>query len=325
MFYSTAAAISLAMTAVEPACAGGLTLAHPYYYSGSDAIDTWARNLSACAEEVTGIHVEVIGGGKLGRPRDLADAVAGGLIDMALLPAGALDKRWPELSGLDRPGLVYDPQDRMKLSQSRTFIESLNNLAGRDHDLELVAVGWRYAIPVSAASGLEDLRGKKLGVRDVKTRKVLERVGADAVQIPASEIMLALRYGAIDGAIVDADVVRSGVGRGGFKELQWSPDFAPFASAVVLVMNSITAETFGENLPSRISIECLHVTREFNAGELEEMARLTNDARAKDAKVSSVSEAERERWRNALEDVRTRGLGRHEPVADAMRGALHQQ
>jgi TRAP-type mannitol/chloroaromatic compound transport system substrate-binding protein len=310
---SATAAISLAMTAADPACAGGLTLAHPYFYTESGTtIEIWAEELSACVAEVTGIYVEVIGGGKLGRPDQLANAVAEGLIDMAILPARALIDRWPELSELDQPGWVYDPQDRMKLSESQTFIETLNNMGGRDHNLELVAVGWQHAIPVGAGSGLEDLRGKKLGVSDTMTMEGLKRIGANPIPIPASKILLALDYGVVDGAIVDAEMAR----RGGFKELKWSPDFAPFASSVVVLMNATTAEAFGEDLPSWIRIKCLHLTHEFNARGIEEIASL-----ARGAKVYSVSEAERELWRNALDDVRPSRLG---PLVDAVRDALRQ-
>ena len=311
--YSSAAAISLAMVAAGPAHAGGLTLAHPYFEGG--AVDTWARELADCGERVTGIPIEVIGGGKLGRSNDVADAVADGLIDMAILPPGALDKRWPEVSALDQPGQVYDPQDMTKLSESQTFIERLNSMGGRTNDLQLVAVGWRHAILVGAGSGLEELQGKKLGVHDGTILEALERIGADPVLIPASELLPALQYGAVDGVIVDAETAWHAEGT--FKELQWSADFAPFASPIVVVMNAATGDAFGEDLSSRISTECLYATHEFNVRAIDNISLL-----ARDATVFPVSEAEREVLRDSLQDVGSIRWADHDLVDSAVREAL---
>jgi TRAP-type C4-dicarboxylate transport system substrate-binding protein len=311
----SAAALSLIMVGASSAHAGGLTLAHPYFEGG--AIDAWARELADCGERVTGIPIEVIGGGKLGRSHDVADAVADGLIDMAILAPGALDKRWPEMSGLDQPGQVYDPQDMTKLSESQTFIESLNSMGGGRNDLQLVAVGWRHQILVGTGSGLEELQGKKLGVHDSTILEALQRIGANPVLIPPSEVLPALQYGAVDGAIVDAEMASQAVDEKAFKELQWSPDFAPFASPIVVLMNTATGEAFDEDLSSRISAECLYATHDFNARAIDNISML-----ARDAAVFPVSEAERELLRNSLADVRSARWGDHELVDHAVREAL---
>jgi hypothetical protein len=317
IYCSAAAAISFGMFAASSAHAGGLTLAHPYFEGG--AVDAWARELADCGERVTGIPIEVVGGGKLGRSHDVADAVADGLIDMAILPPGALDKRWPEMSGLGQPGQVYDPRDMTRLTESQTFIESLNGMGGGTNDLQLVAVGWRHEILVGAGSGLEELQDKKLGVHDRTILEALARIGANPVLIPPSEILPALRYGAVDGGIVDAEMASQAVDEKAFKEMQWSPDFTPFASPVVVLMNRGTGEAFGEDISSQIGTECLYATHDFNARAIDNISML-----ARDAAVFPVSEAERERLRDSLEDVRSIGWAGHDLVDSAVREALRK-
>lgn len=299
---------------------GEFTLAHPYVDGG--LVDAWARKLSQCIEDVSGVHVEVFGEGKLGRPDNIAVSVSDGIIDLAVLPATALQERWPEIGRLAQPGHVYNLKDMITLSDSTEFLRSMNQLGGRDHNLALLAVGWRHATLVGTEMSIENLQGKRLRSKDTASYEVLKEVGARPVQVPFAETFPALEFGYLDGAVIDAEFAQQNIGKFHIDAVNWSPEFVPFTSPVVVVMSSTAANIFGDDIPDRVSKECRVVTNEFNETTVDKMTAFVEDAQDAGSKVVSLSADDLAKYSEILESIRARRLDAGDPVARAVADAL---
>ena len=319
MGFSVALVVS-ALGAFLPTGASGFTLAHPYVETGS--VDQWANKLADCAANVIVTPVDVLGEGKLGRPTDIAEGVAAGLIDMAILPANALRKEWPELSKLGNPGYVYDAQDMMALSESMTFLQSIDEIGDKPKPLSLIALGWRHATLVGTPMRMEDLRGLRLRPIDPQSAQLLANLGANPVPVPFQEAFAALDFGYIDGAVVDTEFVRNSISMLPLKVLNEATGLAPFSSPIVIVMNTANAAAMGHGIPNRIRSECLSVTVEFNHKAAENMSNLFERAKSAGMQVNSLSAQERAQWHDALESARAEWISKKDPVALAVLKAL---
>jgi TRAP-type C4-dicarboxylate transport system substrate-binding protein len=231
----------------------------------------------------------------------LARATADGVVDISIVPAWALNELWPEVAVLAQPGQVFDPKDMIRLSDSQRFISIMNELRSdrASGSMRLVAIGWEYGTLVGIGSGLDQLREKRLRVPSPSLQVAAGRMGAIPIVLPFGETLEAMRHKAIDAAIIDSDHVGIGVQEGAVRELQWSPDFTPFASAIVILMNASTSEAFGMSV-QRIALECAQVTHEFNVNARENLDAIATEANAAGISVIPVTDQERMMWRDAL-------------------------
>ena len=297
--------------------AGGLTLAHPY--PEGSAVDQWARELSACLDSRSGMFVDVIGGAKLGRSDDIADAIRAGYVDMAIVPARSLGRQWPALSRLGQSEPIPDPAQMMRLSQSTGFLERINQIGAKRFELVVLSVGWQFSALVGKDGRLEDgaLRAARFFVpgpskgeeRGDFLQEMIRRVGAEPAPLDARDIDSALRYHAFDGGVVDVEMARRAMSQRGFDQLQWSQDHAAFASPVIVLMsaNSYASKEILSRFERLFSGPdgCLATTTRFNQRSVAEMQNLVDEARQAGIRVTPVSAVWRDAYRETIALLRS--------------------
>ena len=154
-------------------------------------------------------------------------------------------------------------------------------------------------------------------------QKVVKRVGAEPV-LDTQEAQAALAFGAVDGAIIDPDAARSSISKGGIvDQVQWSDDYTPFSSPIVVLIN---ASSYGyeemmrgtDALFSSDEDHCLAMTVNFDQQSVAEMRDLAAFAQGAGARVVAVTDI----WRAAFDEMAAEQKPASDQVAEAVRDAL---
>src|SRR5262249_46661728 len=127
--------------------------------------------------------------------------------------------------------------------------------------------------------------------------------------LDARDIDSALGFHAFDGGIVDAETARRVMSKRGVDQLQWSEDFAAFASPGIVLM-SANSYASKEKLSGfdRLfsgSDSCLAATLNFNQRSLSDMQSLVNEATQSGIQVVPVSAVWRDAYRGTVDLVRS--------------------
>ncbi len=284
-------------TPATNALAGGLTFAHGYQ-EDSD-FGRWARNFIECATSRSGIHVEMYPAGAVGRSWELPQRLLSGQIDMAMVPATAMERFYPGLAALSSPGLVTDPDALARVTSRPDLLRQIEKQLEGKLPLRLLGIGWSPGVLIGN-DRIADLRGAKIRSFGM-TSSVFSELGAIEVQMSSSEVPSAVRYGVLDGAVVSLDMAESLVAKGGVDSIVLAEDFSPFTYPLLLVINGQSAEVFGHDLPEMVIAECDQVTFEFNAEQAARMSALVATARGAGVTVVDPDELGRAVWNDAFE------------------------
>ena len=279
------------IVAAAPAGAGGLTFAHPY--PEGSLVGTWATELSQCVGEGVGVPMEVIGEGKLGSQHTLPTALAYGQLDIAMLPASWMSDVWPAMGIFAHPGIVTNPEHVMLLAQDSHLMRRIDSLGSVKHGFHIAGLGWQYGALVGADQTNTGLRGKRIRTYDRQTGEILASIGANPLQLPAEDIIVAMEQGYIDGAVVGMELVKRFSKFGDGKTITWSNDFTPFTSPVAIIVSADTVRSWGDNLMEVIRDDCSHVTLEFNSRTHQNS--LTTISRSADSGMNIHNYSDQER------------------------------
>lgn len=289
-------AFLLAMAGM-PALAGGLTLAHGY--QDESPVGQWARNFAQCADSAVGIPVEIYPAGMVGRSHQLSEPLLSGQIDMAIIPATALQRFFPELQALSAPGLVENPMALAEVSSDPSLVRSIEKQLEGKQPMRLLGIGWSPGVLVGNES-IADLKGAKIRSFGLASG-VLSQLGAIQMRMPLAEVFYAIQYGVTDGAVVGIDTADTLVSERVVTSLVLAADFSPFASSLLLVMNGNSADVFGYKVPQVLLDECAKVTYEFNIRQADRVSALVTKARKEGVSVFGPDDLDRDRWRKAFE------------------------
>ena len=280
-----------------PAAAGGLTFAHAF--PEDSPINEWARNFSRCAEETAGLFVEVYPAGALGRSAELSERLMFEQVDMAIIPASALERFFPEIAALSSPGLVENPVALAEISQEPDLLASVGRALRGKVRLHLIEIGWWPAVLIGN-DAIADLKGAKIRSSGL-TARALETFGASTVAMPMSEVFLSLQFGSTDGAVVDLDTAEQMVSEGAVNSMLLSEDFSPFSIPLLLLMNENAVATFGQKLPDMLRFECARVAAEYNFRQTDRLMRLMDEASARGISIIPPDRIGLDAWRDGFE------------------------
>ncbi len=201
----------------------------------AEILDPWADRIEA--ESGGRIKVERYASMALGgKPADLADQVADGVVDIAWTLPGYTPGRFPHTEVVELPFMSRDAgATSAALWQMAT---GWGDSDFRDHHLLGIWVHGPGVIHSDTpVARLEDMAGLKLRAPSRAASMLLERAGAAPVGMPAPAIPEALSKGVIDGALLPWEVtssIRVSDMVGNHTEF---PDAAVYTAVLMLVMN----------------------------------------------------------------------------------------
>lgn len=140
--------------------------------------------------------------GQLGSDKDLFDSVYGNVIEMAILAAGDIARRYNPMYIFDCPFLFRDPQHALKFRDSNLaktmFAEA--EVAARIKPLHALYYGTRCITSKKPITTPEDIKGMKLRTPDLELFVASFRaMGANPTPMALSEVYLALQQNVVDG------------------------------------------------------------------------------------------------------------------------------
>ena len=173
-------------------------------FNTSDRSDLYLGSVKsfvdAVNEEADGlIEIDVYFSGVLAGIPPQPQLLLNGVADLAVIPSGQWQVRFPDDSVLELPGLFHDAREAT-LVYSR--LVRAHALRGYE---DFFAIGAFSSGPGSIHSrkrltSLSDLKGMKIGARSATEAAVLERLGAVSDELALPQAVEAISAGRIDGA-----------------------------------------------------------------------------------------------------------------------------
>ncbi len=204
-FHRAALAFGLAICSLGAGAAKAeITLSYspwnPATYGANDAIFPWFKKVSEVTENRVRIEPRAAA---VGAPRDQADAVSNGLVDMSLIAAGYTPGRYPMMELFSLP-LLSEDGARLSQAASETFDRHFATFDMFDNAVPLtvfVGVPAQLAMIKTPATEGRDLTGKKLYISNRPTSDLLSVLGASPVSATVAEVFGMASGGIIDGAV----------------------------------------------------------------------------------------------------------------------------
>ena len=170
-----------------------------------DAVNSEAKGL---------LEIEVFFRGTLGKaPAEQPQLVRDGVADIAFIVPGYTADQFPDNAVIELPGLFRDQQEA---SLAYTRMIAANALRGYQDFFVITAFTVEpHSIHTRRAiASLDDLKGLKIRVNNPTEATTFEKLGMQAVVMPANQIADALGSGAIDGAALPPSMLAEfGLGR----------------------------------------------------------------------------------------------------------------
>jgi TRAP-type C4-dicarboxylate transport system substrate-binding protein len=218
MLYSGATAGIGMMGALTPLTAGaatrmtGVTYLPQSYkalsFGSNGFIEHMKKNASAA------IQTDFFDSGKLLKAGEQLPALRKGNIDFMFHTTSYVTRSIPILGVLGLPSVVedlYEHPERLKIG-SKLFTLINEELA--KEDLYMLSAGGGIFEPEYVWSGksapiksIDDIKGKRVRVVGFEATGAMEKFGAAAVNIPSSELYLALQRGTVDAAVANISTV----------------------------------------------------------------------------------------------------------------------
>jgi len=160
------------------------------------------------------IQVDFFDSGKLMKAGDQLPALRRGNIDFMFHTTSYITRSVQILGILGLPGVVeelYEHPDRLK--QGSPLFKLINDALAKD-DLYMLSLGGGILEPEYLWSGksapiksLDEIKGKRVRVVGFEATGVMEKFGAATVNVPSSELYLALQRGTVDAAVANISTV----------------------------------------------------------------------------------------------------------------------
>lgn len=169
-------------------------------------LQAFSDTLQSCTNG--SIDVDVFTDGVLGSPIDIAIALQSGSVDIAILPASALQQFSSAVSILSAP-LVFNNRRHWETALDGPVVEALDSDLNDAAGLRVLGFmgGEQYGIlSTSPITTPEDIEGRNIRTAGIDV-STFEALGANPVPMAFAEVFSALQTGAIDATETTADVV----------------------------------------------------------------------------------------------------------------------
>ena len=238
-----------------------------------------------------------------GKPADLADQAADGVVDVVWTLPGYTPGRFPRTEVVELPFMSKDAGATSRALWALAQDWPADEFAGL-HLLGLWVHGPGVIHTARPVTRLEDMRGLSLRAPSRAASMLLERVGAVAVGMPAPQITEALSKGVIDGALLPWEVTTSVRVSELVANHTEFPDRAVYTAVLMLAMNKGVYDGLPDDLRTVIDNASGAAFSE-NAGRVQQQgdAAPRADAIAAGANVILLPPAEAARWQSEGEQV----------------------
>jgi TRAP-type C4-dicarboxylate transport system substrate-binding protein len=166
------------------------------FHPGSMIAKPFERFVEHVNKEGKGlVQINIIGGPSAIPPFEVGNAVSSGVVDMAYVPSAFYPNLLPEAVALK---LTERPMSELRENGGWDFMNELHNKKMNVWFLARSGVGQPYHLYVNKPVDKADLSGLTLRVTPVY-RAFFEKLGANAIQTPPSEVYTTLERGVADG------------------------------------------------------------------------------------------------------------------------------
>lgn len=172
----------------------------------AQGLQAFADTFQSCTNDQS--LVEVFTGGVLGRPQGLAEQLVIGNIDVAILPASALQQFSPSVGILSAP-LIFNNRRHWEDALGGRVIDAVNDDLSNAAGLRVLGYLGGEELGILSESPIvkpEDLEGRKIRVAGID-ETTFSALGAAPTQMASTEVYTALQSGAVDATETTADLV----------------------------------------------------------------------------------------------------------------------
>lgn len=253
--FTRIAAAAVLLFAATPAFAQDVTLKLHYFlpetsFVPAEILTPWADRIEA--ESAGRIRIARYPSMALGgKPADLADQVADGVVDIVWTLPGYTPGRFPHTEVMELPFMSQDAG-----ATSAALWSLAEGWADSDFsDLHLLGI-WVHGPGVihsgKPVANLADMRGLKLRAPSRAASMLLEKAGAAPIGMPAPAIPEAMSKGVIDGALLPWEVTSSVRVDEFVKNHTEFPGRAVYTAVLMLAMNKQAYEALPDDLKAVI-------------------------------------------------------------------------
>lgn len=296
-FCSAWLATVVSVAAAASAQAGGVTMAHSF--PDGHPVATWAEDFARCMEDNAGLHLEVIGGGALGGPRDIVEGVTFGHLSYAIVPAWALSPQVDGIDALSVPGVAGSPSSLAERSGSDAFVDAVDEMTRDAIGASVLAVGWDFSALVGTRNALENPGGHAIRPNSPGTEALFRSIGIDPVPLSSREVFSALSVGITDGAILPTETASTLVKDGLVEAALVGDDYAPFASPYLLVMGADFGGSIDLSMGGAVR-NCRESAQTFTETNYKALLELQSDANALGVDTLDTSGVLKRLWGDTL-------------------------
>ncbi len=300
-----AAAVGLALGVAAPAKAAEieLKLSHflpPVHGIHTDFIEPWARELEACSDGRVAVEIYP-GGTQLGNVAKQQEQVLAGVVDIAHGLTGLPRGRFPRTSVIDLPFLTEsaDAATRTLWALYPEYLaeeyEGLKTLALHAHNGGLIHTRDKKV------ETMDDLAGLRIRTPSPAISMMLEALGAVPQGMPPGQVYENLQKGVIDGTVFPWDPVKS------FRlaeVLKYHLDARVYTVSFFFVMNQRRYDSLPDEVKACVD-ELSGDALVAKFGDWWDAWDAPGLAAAQDQGnvVTTLSDEERRRWREALQPM----------------------
>jgi TRAP-type C4-dicarboxylate transport system substrate-binding protein len=301
----TGVALFALLAAAGSAGAEPITLRVSHYIPAnampSPEWEKWLRSMEAASNGE--LKIEIYPAAQLGKPADQYDLARDGVADLAWSVPGFNPGRFPIFSISELPVLVSNTPIGV-----RVFDDWYAQYAGREMGDVHYCLG--HLSPLSTLNftskqvrGPEELKGLRVRPQNATSGRFLAGLGANLVQVAASEAQQAFERGLLDGI---AFPWRTMFPFGLEKYAKFHMDFSLMTAPSAWVMNKAKYESLTPGAKAAVDSHC---TPEWAGRMMQAWQDWEGEARKMLAEtgntVYEITPEEQERWRRAAEDFQT--------------------
>ncbi|SMF13355.1 TRAP-type C4-dicarboxylate transport system, substrate-binding protein [Tistlia consotensis] len=300
---AAAAGLTLGAAAAAQAAEINLKLSHflpPVHGIHTDFIEPWAHDLEACSNGK--VHVDIYPGGtQLGNVAKQQEQVLAGVVDIAHGLTGIPRGRFPRTSVIDLPFLT-ESADAATRTLWKLYPEYLKPEYKGLHVLALHAHnGGLIHTRDKQVKTMDDLKGLRIRTPSPAISMMLEALGAVPQGMPPGQVYEALQKGVIDGTVFPWDPVKS------FRlaeVLKYHLDARVYTVSFFFVMNQKRYDSLPDDV--RACVDKLsgdNLIPKFGPWWDKWDAPGKAAAEERGNVITKLSDAERARWREALQPM----------------------
>lgn len=263
----------------------------------TDFLEPWAEAVSACTEGEVSFNIHP-GGTERGNVARQQEQVLAGVVDVAHGLHGIPRGRFPRTSLIDLPFLTDDAG-----AASYALWELFDDYLAQEYDgLKVLALhahnGGLVHTRDRPVETMEDLEGMRIRTPSPAISEMLTFLGADPQGLPPGEVYENLQRGVIDGTVFPWDPVNS---FGLAEVLNYHLEAGVYTVSFFFVMNQDRFDSLSDTAQACIdehSGDALVANFDQWWDDWDAPGRAAAEARGSEIRV--LSDAERERWREAL-------------------------